>query len=172
VISSDCTCSYEFNHIRSRPRRPRKNNTVMIVPSYLTNSIVSLVPSYLTNSIVSLVPSYLANNIVSLIPSYLTNSIVSLVPSYLTNSIVSLIYQDLHFKKWTYILLLLINKAKSKQTALHQNRLKIIEINIGKTLSQYERSLSWIGLIQCDGIILQCSCFFVFFYPKPLPLLK
>jgi hypothetical protein len=136
VISSDCTCSYEFNHIRSRPRRPRKNNTVMIVPSYLTNSIVSLVPSYLTNSIVSL------------------------------------IYQDLHFKKWTYILLLLINKAKSKQTALHQNRLKIIEINIGKTLSQYERSLSWIGLIQCDGIILQCSCFFVFFYPKPLPLLK
>ena len=136
MISSDCTCSYEFNHIRSRPRRPRKNNTVMIVPSYLTNSIVSLVPSYLTNSIVSL------------------------------------IYQDLHFKKWTYILLLLINKAKSKQTALHQNRLKIIEINIGKTLSQYERSLSWIGLIQCDGIILQCSCFFVFFYPKPLPLLK
>ena len=118
MISSDCTCSYEFNHIRSRPRRPRKNNTVMLVPSYLTNSIVSLVPSYLTNSIVSL------------------------------------IYQDLHFKKWTYILLLLINKAKSKQTPLHQNRLKIIEINIGKTLSQYERSLSWIDLIQCDGVIL------------------
>ena len=37
---------------------------------------------------------------------------------------------------------------------------------MGKTLSQYERSLSWIDLIQCDGVILVV----VFFLSQTSPI--